>query len=202
MIRITLLAGILALWGGIAAACNPDRAGMLLPGDKDFLDAAKVFSDAKTGKYERIAAFETMLRVEGAAFGSVLRDGYLSGDPDIINAATYCETMRANGAVARVTGLPENDDNLNDKQKAQILSYSFTMQKAGADWSQGCLSTYKHPKEGCNPAYFISVRNGAITFRADRQTGLFRRVDSEFVGVIELVYGGAAYTVPAKLTLQ
>lgn len=195
----TLLAA-LAPFAGLA--CNPQLGEPLTASDPTFEAAAETFASPSAGRYARIAAFETMLRVEGAAFGAVLRDGYLSDDPDIVATATFCEVMRANGAVARVTGLPDDADEMTDGQRAQILSFAFPMARAGADWSQGCLSTRDHPRSGCNPSYFISVRDAVVRFRNDGQTGSFRRVDGEFRGVIELVYGGPTYSVPARLDLQ
>lgn len=185
-----------------ALACNPDVAPPLLPTEETFQKAAQVFEDPQAGKYARVAAYETMLTVQGAVFGTVLRDGYLSDDPDIISAATYCEMMRSNGAVARVTGLPKNADALSDNQKAQVQASAFTLTKLGADWDQGCWSAYRPPEDGCNTDYFVSVRDGTISFRSDRNTGVFTRVDGEFVGQIELIVGGPVYTVPAKLVLQ
>lgn len=186
----------------VVLGCNLDIGEPLLPTDVTFQEAAEVFTSNKSNKYARIAAYETMLRVKGAAFGAVLRDGYLNDLADIVSAATYCEVMRSNGAVARVTGLPDNIGTLSEPQQAQILTYSFTMNVEDRDWDQGCISTYDPPAEGCNNKFFISARDGVITFRLDSQSGTFKRQDGEFIGTIELYYGGPYYTVPAKLVLQ
>lgn len=191
----------LALAPGTALACNPERAAPLMVTDTEFQEAAARFGDAATDRYGRLAAYETMLRVEGAAFGTILRDGYRSGDDDLIAAATYCEVMRSNGATARVAGPPDDAGDMSPQQEAQILTRAFPLRKSGADWDQGCLSTSEHPSEGCNPSYFISVRDGTVAFREDNQTGTFRWVDGEFVGRIDLYYGDPTYSVPATLSL-
>ncbi|MAC82043.1 MAG: hypothetical protein CML66_28780 [Rhodobacteraceae bacterium] len=160
--------------------------------------------ESEGNKYARLSAYDTMLRIDGSAFGVVLRDGYLSEDDSLIAAAVTCETLRSNGGVATVTGLPDNADGLSDPQKKQILGYGFNLKKipGSVDWERACFSTYKHKEEGCHPSRFVSVRDGVISFRHDNSTGSFRRVDGEFIGTIELFYGGPILTVPAKLTLQ
>lgn len=185
-----------------ALACNPRVSEPLLVSDPEFSEATAVFESSDNNNFARLAAYETMLRVQGTSFGAVLRAGYVSEMTDIIHAATYCEVMRANGAAARVIGGPIGDHDLTAQQLENVLSYAFNLSYIERNWDQGCISNNRPPETGCNLSYFTSVRDGLITFRVDGNTGKFRRQDGVFIGTIELVYGGPTLTVPAELILQ
>ncbi len=201
-VRGMIAATLLLLSPLPAVACNPTLAEPLLVSDAEFLEAAEAFEEAAPGSYARLAAYDTMLRVEGAAFGTVLRNGYLSEETDLVAAATYCEVMRANGAVARVTGLPEAAADLRPDAEAAILGFRFNLDKLETDWAQGCFSTRAAEGPSCPAQYFVAVRDGIVTFRQELNSGRFRRVDGGFSGVIELLYDSRVLTVPATLTLQ
>ena len=199
---------MIGLWLAIASgtpvqACDPSDGPPLSGSSPEFEEAVSAYYNDGFPTPLKLAAYATLLRTNEPIFSAMVREGKASDIADIRHAAIYCELMRAHGFVASVSGLSEATANLTEPQQQQVLTFTFTMPAQIRDFSAGCVTTTKaHKGAGCDPKYFVSFADGAINFRWDYQTGSFRWEEGAYRGVINLVYGGPTYEVPATLVLQ